>query len=159
MNLPTFNFIPLPHSQANLTGYVGGQIGVSALHQAKSLRINTVIDLLSDNETKCKKRSAKLAQAANGLMMSYHAFPVAGAQVTSALVLDQFAKLISQIKGNYLICCKTGTRAALIWGLHHARYSDATSLLNQLERAGFDFHFLVEEFEMQSLSIPSEAAA
>lgn len=114
--------------------FVGPQPTASDLQEAKQEGIATVVDFRMPTETPASNEG--LAKSCG---LNYVNIPV-NKEALSAEQIAQLDEVMQNMKGPFLLHCATGTRAAMLYALKHARekHWSAQETFNAAKTMGFD---------------------
>jgi len=93
---------------------VCGQITPGDVSKIAELGFKTIINNRPDREAPRQPRTKTLAARAKQAGICYIYLPVISGQLTQENV-DEFARLLADVKGPVLAFCRTGTRSANLW--------------------------------------------
>ena len=138
---------------------VAGALSSGDMDKISQMGFSTVISNLPDEEA-INGFSSDIAKAqAKSLGLNYVYFPVTGLTLTEQDTIDRFAQILTDHPSPVLIHCRSGSRSALLWGLASSQVSQPAKILSQLDKAGFEFDYLDEEFEEQWELASAKSAA
>ena len=117
--------------------------------QLASLGFKTVISFLPDQDSR-----GLSAHASRGLSekagLHFVTIPSFSHEVFTDPVVTAAVAALMSARGPVLAYCSSGQRALIIWAAAQARQRSATSILKQLQSAGFDLDFLRDDLEAQA---------
>ena len=94
--------------------------------------------------------ASKARAIANSLGLDYQYLPVKPAMFTDDIV-NEFAMLLSRVKGPVLAHCGSGMRATVLWALSLAGSKSTREIVEVASRAGFDLTKVVPRLERRAL--------
>ena len=116
---------------------VSGQITEEDISDAANRGFKTIINLRPDGEQADAIPASKAKAIANSFGLDYQYLPVKPAMITDDIVND-FAILLSRVKGPVLAHCGSGMRATVLWALSLAGSKSTREIVEVAARAGFD---------------------
>ena len=128
---------------------VTGALSAGDMAKFKEFGFLTIISNLPDSEVENGFTSKEAGIEARALGLQFIHIPVRGADITDQENIDEFSDVLAKADQPVIAHCKTGTRAAILWGLVSAQNSQPALIQKQLMDSGFDVEFLEEEFEEQ----------
>jgi len=131
---------------------VTGQLEAEDFAEIARLGFKAVVNNRPDGEEEGQLPNGAAAALAWRLGLSYHYIPSGKLDLFSDPVVDAAEATLAGAGRPVLAYCKSGTRSAIVWGAASARSLPALEVLALLSNAGFDFDFLLDEFEQQALA-------
>lgn len=128
---------------------VSGALASGDLAVLKSMGFKTIISNLPNEEVQNGFDSNQASAEAKSLGMTYIHMPANGATVTDNEIVDQFATILDTAAQPVFAHCKSGTRSAILYAMFLARTIETNTIINQMEKVGFELDFLEDEFEEQ----------
>ncbi len=107
------------------------------LAEAARQGFRSVINNRPDSEEPGQPTSAQVAAAAHAAGLEYRHIPVIPGQITDDAI-EAFDKAMAEMPKPILGFCRTGTRAAMLWGLAKAPEIGADTAIETCAGAGCD---------------------
>ena len=129
---------------------VSGQITEEDIADAAKQGFKTIINLRPDGEQSDAIPASKARAIANSLGLDYQYLPMKPAMFTDDIV-NEFAMLLSRVKGPVLAHCGSGMRATVLWALSLAGSKSTREIVEVASRGGFDLTKVVPQLERRAL--------
>jgi len=107
----------------------------------------SVVNNRPDGEEPGQLRNAQAEAAARREGLTFRYQPVANMDVTDEAVVDDFARLMSELPGPILFYCRSGTRCTTLWAQASAGRLGVSRTLEIAAAAGYDLAVLRDQFE------------
>lgn len=127
---------------------VSPQIDPSDLGTISAKGYKTIICNRPDGEADNQPQSDAIKQAAEAVGLAYIHMPIISGQITDQNV-DEFQKMIPEMKGPVLAFCRTGTRSTSLWALGEAYHLHPDRILTTAARIGYDLEALSERLHQR----------
>ena len=136
--------------EIDITLSVSGQITEEDIADAAKQGFKTIINLRPDGEQADAIPASKAKATANSLGLDYQYLPVKPAMITDDIV-NEFAMLLSRVKGPVLAHCGSGMRTTVLWALSLAGSKSTSEIVEVASRAGFDLTKVVPRLGRRAL--------
>ena len=130
---------------------VTGQLNAEDFTEAARLGFKVIVNNRPDGEEESQLPNHAAAAYAWRSGLSYHYIPAGKLDLFSDPIVDA-AEAVLAGGGPVLAYCKSGMRCAIVWAAASARSLPVDQVLAVLANAGFDFDFLSDDLEEQSLA-------
>jgi sulfide:quinone oxidoreductase len=130
--MPKMPFKPITPNFA-----VSPQLASVDIEAAKAQGFTAIIDARPDGEDRGRPSAADMARFAQRNGLAFHHIPVTTGGISDADIAA-FSQVLDAATGRVLGYCRSGTRAALLWGLAQAGRLSSSEILDTLSAAGFD---------------------
>jgi len=118
----------------------------------------SVVNNRPDGEEPGQLRNAQAEAAARREGLTFRYQPVANMDVTDEAVVDDFARLMSELPGPILFYCRSGTRCTTLWAQASAGRLGVSRTLEIAAVAGYDLAVLRDQLEeCAGRAVPSAA--
>lgn len=94
-------------------------------------------------------QAGDIAALARSQGLAFRYVPARSHELMEPETVSRFEAAVSGLEGPVLAYCKTGTRAALVWGLAAARHQPAACVSAVLRDAGIDAEVIADELNGQ----------
>jgi len=131
---------------------VTGQLAAQDFAEAARLGFALVVNNRPDGEEEGQFSNHAAAAHALRSGLEYRYIPAGKLDLFSDAVVDAAEAAIASAGGPVLAYCKSGMRSAIIWAAATARALPVDRVLTLLSNAGFDFDFLADDLQEQSLA-------
>ncbi len=122
---------------------VSPQISPEDVSALKEQGFTSIICNRPDGEEAGQPTFAQIQAAATSKRMKVLAIPVGPSGASDADV-TAFADALANAAGPTLAYCRTGTRAAILWGLSQAGHMPADEIIAAAKKAGYDLNPLAD---------------
>jgi sulfide:quinone oxidoreductase len=133
---------------------VSPQLSETDIGISGALGFRTILNSRPDGETEGQPTSAAIEAAARRHGLDYRYLPVISGKITDGNVED-FGKIMAEVRGPVLAYCRTGTRSTSLWALHEARHLDPEAILKACAAAGYHLDALRPKLEARWTGEPA----
>ncbi|MCB2089427.1 MAG: TIGR01244 family sulfur transferase [Sphingomonadaceae bacterium] len=116
---------------------VRGQIAPAEVAEAAAMGFRSIICNRPDGEQPHQPDAEAIAAAAGAAGMEFCHIPIVPGQITPEKIAA-FEAALKDLPGPILAYCRTGTRSAMLWGLHKAPELGADGAMQAAADAGCD---------------------
>ena len=109
----------------------------------------SVLSNLPDGESKRHPGAAEAAELAARAGLGFRHVPTTKSEIFGDAVVEGVDRALAELEAPVLAHCASGMRSAVAWAAAAARSQPPDCVLAALQRAGFEFAALREEFEGQ----------
>ncbi len=124
---------------------IGAQIGIADIADLREAGFAAIINARPDDENGTYLASNEGRKFATEHRLAYAHCPTENHAIFEPDVIDRFERALAELPKPIFAHCKSGTRAAILWGLVAARYRPVEEVVSTLQLAGQDLEFLVDE--------------
>jgi sulfide:quinone oxidoreductase len=135
--------------------WIAGCLDEEDVERAALAGFDAIINILPEDDGKCRLRDERAQEICSALGLAYRHFPVYGHQLDDRDVCARFAAVAGAIEGRKLVYCRTGHRAAFLWGMASASRLGADMAMARAGKAGHDLSLMEEAIrEAQDNPLP-----
>ncbi|MCP5396963.1 MAG: TIGR01244 family phosphatase [Sphingomonadaceae bacterium] len=116
---------------------VRGQIAPAEVAEAAAMGFRSIICNRPDGEQPGQPAAEEVAAAAQEAGVEFRHIPIVPGQLTPDKI-EAFEAALTEMPGPILAFCRTGTRSAMLWGLHKAPELGADGAIQAAADAGCD---------------------
>lgn len=117
---------------------------------ASKLGFRAIINNRPDGEEDGQVSSRQTAVLAWRAGLGFRHVPAPKHDLFTDAVVEASGEALSALQGPVLAYCKSGLRSAIVWAAASARLQSVDSVLEALDKAGFDLDFLRDDLEQQA---------
>ncbi len=139
----------MSHNELASGIHVSSQLTPDAIAAAKAAGIRTIINNRPDGEEAGQPASAALEAAARAHGLAYRHIPVTPGNISDAQV-DAFRDALEACPKPALAFCKSGMRAASLWGLSQAGTRTTGDIVRRAAACGYDLASLAARLETRA---------
>jgi len=127
--------------------WIAGCLDEDDLERAAASGINTIINILPEDDEKCILSDEQAATITKRHDMAYRHMPIYGHQLNNEFFARAFGYLIAETKGPKLVYCRSGMRSAFLWGMIHAADLGVDEVLDRTLDVGFDLAVIEDDLD------------
>ena len=124
---------------------IGAQIELADMARLREAGFAAIINARPDDEDGTYLTSSEAEAVAAGRALAYAHCPTENHAIFEADAIDRFELALTTLPKPIFAHCKSGTRAAILWGLVAARHRPVEEVIATLQAAGQDLEFLADE--------------
>lgn len=124
---------------------VGPQIVAEDIAGLRDLGFASILNVRPDDELGEYLTADEAHRIAGGLGLAYSHVPTPSHSIFELPLIDQFEQALLALPKPIFSHCKSGTRAAMLWGLVAVRHISLDETFATLNNAGHDLTFLEDE--------------
>ena len=138
--------------------WIAGCLDEDDLERAAASGINTIINILPEDDEKCILSDERAKKISTALGMDYRHMPIYGHQLNNEFFARAFGYLIAETKGPKLVYCRSVMRSAFLWGMIHASDLGVEEVIDRTLDIGFDLA-VIEDDLVRMANKPSPLTA
>ena len=124
---------------------IGAQISAADIAQIREAGFAAIINARPDDEEGSYILSGEGRKIAEDQGLVYAHCPTENHAIFEPSAINRFELALAELPKPVLAHCKSGTRAAILWGLVAARHRPVEDVISTLRAAGQDIEFLENE--------------
>lgn len=124
---------------------IGAQIELADIARLREAGFAAVINARPDDEDGTYITADEAGAVAADHALAYVHCPTENHAIFEADIIDRFELALTDLPKPIFAHCKSGTRAAILWGLVAARHRPVEEVIATLQAAGQDLDFLADE--------------
>ena len=154
---------PTPFREIEPDFWLAGCLDESDLQRAAEQGFCSIVNILPEDDELCKMSDERARSITRAHGMTYRHMPIYGHQLNNEFFARAFAYLIDEIPGPKLVYCRSGMRAAFLWGMIRAADLGVDEVLDRTLDVGFDLAVIEDDLVKMSkkpspLGAPLQAA-
>ncbi len=125
--------------------WLAGCLDENDIARAAGQGVATIINILPEDDELCEMSDRQARDCTRKHGMNYFHMPIYGHQLNNEFFARAFGYLIAQSKGPKIVYCRSGMRAAFLWGMIHASDLGVSEVLDRTLDIGFDLSVIEDD--------------